>query len=434
METKTAGSNLFAQRNLNHTNGKVRARGIRSGANWSCLFGCEGACLFSGYNPLSDAVVEVACECSHLVRKYMEECGDSAEEEKSLFLTDHDCVERKVVIEDLDISSSFVVCVASVKNPLCQSMLYLTVIARQDSKRIDFEIPLSQVMAVQTVNSASSKKINVHIYRDELVCIHLSSGKMYVAHMCTKTYPPPEELNGKSFASRKPSEFLMRVFGPCFHGAPVSQISCSKNHCLALLSDGRCLSFGDNRYGQRGSGQTSVDDLSHASELSAFILSPVVEHVIEGLGGMKMIQVSCGAFHCAALSESGDVFTWGWNKWGQLGNTSTTSTLSPELIATEHLERSAGGETELMNFSNVQCGTRHTIVISSKGEVYGCGSNEFGQLNLNELNLEAAKNVFAYEQEVLKCHLSLKHLFSATGTNWLLSCSGWNTLISYLPS
>ncbi len=40
---------------------------------------------------------------------------------------------------------------------------------------------------------------------------------------------------------------------------------------------------------------------------------------IEVLGGIKIVQIAAGGWHSCALSESGDVYVWGWNESGQLG-------------------------------------------------------------------------------------------------------------------
>lgn len=38
----------------------------------------------------------------------------------------------------------------------------------------------------------------------------------------------------------------------------------------------------------------------------------------EALDGCVRI-VSCGARHTAVVTNNGDVWTWGWNRYGQLG-------------------------------------------------------------------------------------------------------------------
>lgn len=40
---------------------------------------------------------------------------------------------------------------------------------------------------------------------------------------------------------------------------------------------------------------------------------------IDVLGGVNIVKVAAGGWHSCALSESGDVYIWGWNESGQLG-------------------------------------------------------------------------------------------------------------------
>jgi len=40
---------------------------------------------------------------------------------------------------------------------------------------------------------------------------------------------------------------------------------------------------------------------------------------IPALGGLDIIQVACGKWHNVALTKEGDLYVWGWNKYGQLG-------------------------------------------------------------------------------------------------------------------
>lgn len=39
-----------------------------------------------------------------------------------------------------------------------------------------------------------------------------------------------------------------------------------------------------------------------------------------GLKGVKVTKVACGTNHCVALSEEGDVYTWGFGGYGRLGH------------------------------------------------------------------------------------------------------------------
>lgn len=40
---------------------------------------------------------------------------------------------------------------------------------------------------------------------------------------------------------------------------------------------------------------------------------------IPALGGLNIIQIDCGKWHNVVLTSEGDIYVWGWNKYGQLG-------------------------------------------------------------------------------------------------------------------
>lgn len=61
------------------------------------------------------------------------------------------------------------------------------------------------------------------------------------------------------------------------------------------------------------------------------------EHVrlpkqIEHFGGKKIIDISVGSMHCLAVSEDGDVYGWGRNDQGQLGDMSIQCRTEPTLL------------------------------------------------------------------------------------------------------
>ena len=56
------------------------------------------------------------------------------------------------------------------------------------------------------------------------------------------------------------------------------------------------------------------------------------------LGGLKVTQVAAGLAHTVALTDSGDVYSWGWNADGQLGLADDQSRAEPELVADPKVE------------------------------------------------------------------------------------------------
>ena len=72
-------------------------------------------------------------------------------------------------------------------------------------------------------------------------------------------------------------------------------------HSLLLTSTGRVLSFGTAQYGALGHGYDQGKTLSD-------VLRP---KYIEALRGEKIVCVAAGELHSGAVTEDGDVYTWG---------------------------------------------------------------------------------------------------------------------------
>jgi alpha-tubulin suppressor-like RCC1 family protein len=93
---------------------------------------------------------------------------------------------------------------------------------------------------------------------------------------------------------------------------------------------------------------------------------------VAALAHTRVLLASCGGAHTAALTDSGDLWTWGEGGWGQLGHTTGEDSLSPVL-----LERKLFGDARI---AMVACGGGHTCAISEGGYLFSWGSGLWGQL------------------------------------------------------
>ena len=75
-----------------------------------------------------------------------------------------------------------------------------------------------------------------------------------------------------------------------------TQISCGRYHTAALTKKGEVFTWGLNSYGQLGYG-----DMTTLRKIPMKVKS---------LNGLIIIQISCGAWHTAALTNKGEMFTW----------------------------------------------------------------------------------------------------------------------------
>jgi ubiquitin-protein ligase E3 A len=86
----------------------------------------------------------------------------------------------------------------------------------------------------------------------------------------------------------------------------------------------------------------------------------------------NFVAISTNAYHTAAVTATGELYTCGQNDQGQLGNPDT----SIQTIEKPHLVESLGNHRII----SVSCGLNHTVVVSSSGCALSFGSNESGQL------------------------------------------------------
>lgn len=89
----------------------------------------------------------------------------------------------------------------------------------------------------------------------------------------------------------------------------VKAIAAGQNHSLALTTDGKVYSWGQNNYGQLG---TSGNDRSYPQEING-----------GALGNNNVSAIAAGYYHSLALKE-GKVYSWGYNIAGQLGDGNRT--------------------------------------------------------------------------------------------------------------
>jgi alpha-tubulin suppressor-like RCC1 family protein len=125
---------------------------------------------------------------------------------------------------------------------------------------------------------------------------------------CTAAVAEPRENDGTLSKSRlwvwgqnQGSDYPRLFWGAFTPNTVIKQVSCGAVHVVALSEDGLLQAWGYNEYGQLGRGFTS-QGLQGARVLTAYarFLDDAPEQV-------KIVRVSCGEYHTAAISENGEV-------------------------------------------------------------------------------------------------------------------------------
>jgi len=140
------------------------------------------------------------------------------------------------------------------------------------------------------------------------------------------------------------------------------QISAGNNHTLALDSNGQLWAWGYNWLGQFGNGTTTSSSIPVAIDMS------------ETFADRNIVQIvaSCNE-HSLALDSEGQIWAWGWGSEGQLGNGTNTSSNVPVAV---DMTGALAGRTIIQ----VAAGWGHSLALDSEGQVFAWGSNWYGQL------------------------------------------------------
>ncbi|MFF2007639.1 Ig-like domain repeat protein [Streptomyces sp. NPDC058195] len=139
-------------------------------------------------------------------------------------------------------------------------------------------------------------------------------------------------------------------------GTTATAVSCGAGHCLALTAAGEVLAWGDNDFGQLGDGTVVSRNEPVPVNLPA---------------GTTVTSIAGGDDHSLALTSTGQVYAWGYNGGGQLGNGTTTNSSTPVLV---HLP------TGITVTSVAAAHGFQSFALTAAGEVLAWGDNTYGQL------------------------------------------------------
>jgi len=98
-----------------------------------------------------------------------------------------------------------------------------------------------------------------------------------------------------------------------------------------------------------------------------------VPQIVESIPNMK--DITTGSGYIMALSKANELYAWGDNSCGQLGDGTKSIVTIPKIITIPGI-----------TFSKIECGRNTTIGLTNKGNLYTCGENDFGQLGISSMD------------------------------------------------
>lgn len=133
---------------------------------------------------------------------------------------------------------------------------------------------------------------------------------------------------------------------------PIIAVAAGGGHYLALSRSGQVWAWGNNNRGQTGvkPSESLVDQPKK----------------VEGLS--DIVSIAAGYTHSLAVDVNGQVYAWGSNGSGQLGNNKTDDSSTPQEVLTvrDAVQVSGGNDT--------------SMALTADGKIYTWGYGEYGQL------------------------------------------------------
>ncbi|MFL6589861.1 MAG: RCC1 domain-containing protein [Chthoniobacterales bacterium] len=155
-----------------------------------------------------------------------------------------------------------------------------------------------------------------------------------------------------------------------FDQLAVTEVAASDYSSLGVKSDGTVWAWGSNQYGARGNGGTG-------GNITSPVMVPVSKAVTPSRLGKHAIAVGTGCY--AMIDTEGQVWTWGVNWNGRLGDGTTVDRFVPGRV-----KRSASENDFLTGIVSIAIGGGTMAAIDADGTVWTWGAGANGNLGNGE--------------------------------------------------
>lgn len=133
-------------------------------------------------------------------------------------------------------------------------------------------------------------------------------------------------------------------------------IDAGASHTLVIDGQNNLWVFGSSSFGQLGLGNTMKQ------KIPTKVYYPV-----------KIVKLAAGAFHSIILDENKEVWCFGLNLYGQPGLGDNNNYFNPTKLIGE----------DLYGVVDIAAGNNHSLLLDSRGQVWGFGHNAWGQLGFD---------------------------------------------------
>ena len=159
------------------------------------------------------------------------------------------------------------------------------------------------------------------------------------------------------------------------------------------------------------------------------------------LEGIHVTDITVGQSHMIAVSDKGEVYSWGWGEYGKLGHIDEAEKCTDKRrMVTNSVLRGFNLPKRLEFFGNSQlpkaiaasCGKRHSLVLTEDHKVYAFGYAGNGTLGIKGFEGECSVEpvLVPFEQDIvqIECGFDFSLALGADGRVYSWGLNDWGQL------
>jgi alpha-tubulin suppressor-like RCC1 family protein len=163
-------------------------------------------------------------------------------------------------------------------------------------------------------------------------------------------------------------------------GKVIKKVSTGYFCSIVLDSNGAAYTWGGNFTGQLGDGTNTDSSV------------PVAVYTGGDIDGEPLVEVmtcTTSNFFMFAIDDLGNLYSWGGNGFGQLGNGTLAPTNVPLLV-------DYSGVLAGKRITRITAGTNYALALDTDGNIYGWGSDDVGQMANGSITVTIPSPIIAY--------------------------------------